>query len=127
MICFHLLHALIIHLIFFNYHNAKKWHPFDIAYTLDFMLEEELIDLFTLCLRDLDSTDTLSQRNRITDIGREIHADGGLDAMVNFFFAVRNRVIGETGLDPTTLQSLWDSVDPKWSSVAKQMPDSSNV
>lgn len=88
------------------------------------MLEEELIDLFTSCLREPNGNDTQSQKSRITDIGHEIHADGGLDAMVNFFFAVRNRVVGEIGLDPIKLQSLWNKVDPEWEDAVKQMPDS---
>ena len=87
------------------------------------MLEEELVDLFTECLRDPDSADAEFKRGRITEIGSEIHADGGLDAMVNFFFAVRNRVVGETGLDPASLQSLWSKVDPGWDDAAGQLPD----
>ena len=90
---------------------------------LDFMLEEELVDLFTSCLRDPDSDDSASQKDRITEIGAEIHADGGLDAMVNFFFAVRNRVLGETGLDPASLLQLWSGIDPGWEDAARQMQD----
>lgn len=94
---------------------------------LDFMLEEELVDLFTSCLREPRSADAAAQMSRITEIGHEIHADGGMDAMVNFFFAVRNRVLGETGLDPATLQSLWDAVDPGWTEAAKKIPDESGA
>lgn len=91
------------------------------------MLEEELVDLFTLCLQAPDSADAAAQKSRITEIGREIHADGGLDAMVNFFFAVRNRVLGETKLDPAVLSSLWDTVDPKWAEESKNIPDESDA
>lgn len=91
------------------------------------MLEEELVDLFTSCLKDPDSTDVTSQKERITTIGHEIHADGGLDAMVNFFFAVRNRVVGETGLDTAPLQSLWNDVDPDWSKEVGNIPDESSA
>ena len=88
---------------------------------MDFMLEEELVDLFTACLREPDSPDAEGKRKRISEIGTEIHADGGLDGMVNFFFAVRNRVQGETGLDPATLQSLWNHVDPGWADEARKL------
>ncbi len=86
------------------------------------MLEEELVDLFTECLRRPDAADTPSKKDRIAEIGSEIHADGGLDAMVNFFFAVRNRVAGETGLDPATMQSIWNGIDPGWTEAARQLP-----
>ena len=90
---------------------------------LDFMLEEELVDLFTLYLKNPDSGDAASQRDRIAEIGRDIHMDGGLDAMVNFFFAVRNRVMGETGLDPASMRSLWSKIDPGWDDAASKLPD----
>lgn len=81
---------------------------------MDFMLEEELIDLFTFCLQNPDSTEAASKRARITEVGREIHADGGVDAMENFFFAVRNRIMGELEMDPEPFRRLWDGIDPGW-------------
>lgn len=75
---------------------------------MDFMLEEELVDLMTGCLKgDCDEA-------RITEIGRLLHEDGGLDAMENFFFAAGNRVAGETGRDPAHLRRLWSGIDPGW-------------
>ena len=91
------------------------------------MLEEELVDLFTLYLKNPDSSDATSQKDRITAIGHEIHADGGLDAMINFFFAVRNRVVGETGLDTDPLKSLWNDVDSGWSKAVDEIPDESSA
>jgi len=94
---------------------------------MDFMLEEELIDLFTACMDNPAPSDLEQKKERIAEIGSELHADGGVDAMVNFFFAVRNRVHGETGLDPTTvLQFLWDDIDPQWADALRQLPSVSD-
>ena len=48
------------------------------------MLEEELIDLMTFCLQNSDSTEINEKHSRITEIGGEIYADGGADAIENF-------------------------------------------
>ena len=53
---------------------------------MDFMLEEELIDLFTFCLQNPDSPDIEQKKIRIKEIGKELFADGGVDALENFFF-----------------------------------------
>ncbi len=82
---------------------------------MDFMLEEELIDLFTFCLQNPESSKVAEKKARITEIGKEIHADGGTDAMENFFFAIKNRIIGEIEKDPEPFRALWNDIDPKWS------------
>ena len=81
---------------------------------MDFMLEEEMIDLFTFCLQNPGAPETADKRARITEVGREIHAGGGVDAMENFFFAVRNRIMGEIGKDPEPFRELWNGIDPQW-------------
>ncbi len=81
---------------------------------MDFMLEEEMVDLFTFCLQNPASDEIMDKKARITEIGREIHADGGVDAMENFFFAARNRVVGEIDLDPQPFRKLWNDIDPQW-------------
>ena len=83
---------------------------------MDFMLEEEMIDLFTFCLQNPDSPEVAEKKSRITEIGKELHADGGVDAMENFFFAVKNRIIGEIEKDPEPFRSLWNGIDPEWKS-----------
>ena len=80
---------------------------------MDFILEEELVDLFTYCLQNSNS-DLVEQKNRITEIGGEIYANGGVDAMENFFFTVRNRVMGEIEKDPQPFRVLWKSVTREW-------------
>ncbi len=48
---------------------------------MDFMLEEELIDLMTFCLQNADSAEIPEKYKRITEIGHELYADGGVDAL----------------------------------------------
>lgn len=73
-----------------------------------------MIDLFTFCLQNPGSPEVAGKKGRIAEIGRELHADGGVDAMENFFFAVRNRILGEIGKDPEQFRKLWDGIDPEW-------------
>ncbi|GIT55394.1 MAG: hypothetical protein Ct9H300mP17_05530 [Candidatus Nitrosopelagicus sp.] len=58
---------------------------------MDFMLEEEMIDLLTFCLQNPESDELESKKSRFKEIGKELFDDGGVDAMENFFFAVDNR------------------------------------
>ena len=53
---------------------------------MDMMLEEELIDLMTFCLQNTDSSEIKEKHIRIIEIGGEIFADGGADALENFSF-----------------------------------------
>ncbi len=53
---------------------------------MDAMLEEEMIDLITFCLQNPDSNELDSKKSRISEIGRELYTDGGVDAMENMFF-----------------------------------------
>lgn len=78
------------------------------------MLEEEMIDLVTYCLQNPDAADVGDKKKRFVEIGAELHADGGVDAMENFFFAVRNRIQGEIDKDPQEFRRLWDGIDPEW-------------
>ena len=60
---------------------------------MDFMLEEELLDLMTFCLQNPNSSEISDKHNRITEIGHELFTDGGIDALENFFFVLKNRII----------------------------------
>ena len=66
---------------------------------MDFMLEEELIDLYTFCLQNPDSPEVQQKKVRITEIGKEIFDDGGVDALENFYFTISNRIQGEIEKD----------------------------
>ncbi len=81
---------------------------------MDFMLEEELIDLMTFCLQDPDSDQIATKQQRITEIGKELYADGGLDALENFFFVLKNRITEEINKDPSPMRSLWNGLDDGW-------------
>ncbi len=81
---------------------------------MDFMLEEELIDLITFCLQNPDSVEVIDKKKRITEIGNELYADGGIDALENFFFVIKNRITEEIGKDPTPLKKLWNGIDKEW-------------
>ena len=77
---------------------------------MDMMLEEELIDLMTFCLQNPDSTEINEKHSRIIEIGGEIHADGGNDAIENFSFVLKNRITQEIEKDPSQLLSLWNGL-----------------
>ena len=81
---------------------------------MDFMLEEELIDLLTFCMQNPDSPEISEKKSRISEIGKELYNDGGLDALENFFFAIKNRISGEIGKDPSSYRSLWNGLDENW-------------
>ena len=81
---------------------------------MDFMLEEELIDLLTFCIKNPDSPEIKDKKIRISEIGKELYNDGGLDALENFFFAIKNRITEEIGKDPSSFRSLWNGLDKNW-------------
>ncbi len=81
---------------------------------MDFMLEEELIDLMTFCLQNPESSEVDEKKSRITEIGKELYADGGVDALDNFFFVLKNRITEEIGKDPEIFRPLWNGLDPQW-------------
>jgi len=81
---------------------------------MDFMLEEELMDLMTFCLQNPDSSEIADKKNRITDIGNELYSDGGVDSMENFFFVLQNRITQEIEKDPSVLRSLWNGITDEW-------------
>jgi len=78
------------------------------------MLEEELIDLMTFCLQNPESSEVAEKKKKISEIGKELYDDGGLDALENFFFVLKNRITEEIGKDPEPFRSLWNGLDEKW-------------
>tara|TARA_Y100000814_G_scaffold151_1_gene189 strand:- start:242 stop:496 length:255 start_codon:yes stop_codon:yes gene_type:complete len=81
---------------------------------MDFMLEEEMIDLLTFCLQNPESDELKSKKSRFKEIGKELFDDGGVDAMENFFFAVDNRIQGEIEQSPKNYRSLWNGISDEW-------------
>ncbi len=78
------------------------------------MLEEELIDLMTFWLQNPESSEIAEKKKRISEIGRELYDDVGIDALENFFFVLKNRITEEIGKDPEPFRSLWNGLDEKW-------------
>jgi len=81
---------------------------------MDAMLEEEMIDLITFCLQNPSSDEVEGKKNRISEIGKELYLDGGVDAMENMFFAIQNRIIEEIGKDPKPFRALWNENSKEW-------------
>ena len=54
------------------------------------------------------------QKARITEVGKEIFDDGGVDALENFFFAISNRIQGEIEKDRAPLRPLWNGFSDEW-------------
>ena len=81
---------------------------------MDAMLEEEMIDLITFCLQNPKSDEVEGKKNRISEIGKELYLDGGVDAMENMFFAIQNRITEEIGKDPKPFRSLWNENSKEW-------------
>ena len=81
---------------------------------MDFMLEEELIDLFTFCLQNPDSLEVETKKTRISEVGKELFEDGGVDALENFWFAISNRIEGEIEKDITPFRPLWNNLSDEW-------------
>ena len=81
---------------------------------MDFLLEEEMIDILTFCLQNPDSDEVMSKKQRLKEIGIELFDNGGGDAMENFFFVVENRIIGEIEKDPKPFRNIWNGISDEW-------------
>lgn len=81
---------------------------------MDAMLEEEMIDLITFCLQNPDSDEVEGKKSRISEIGKDLYLDGGVDAMETMFFAIQNRITEEIGKDPKPFRALWNENSKEW-------------
>ena len=68
----------------------------------------------TFCLQNPESLEVIEKKKRITEIGQELFLDGGIDALDNFFFSLKNRIIQEIEKDPSPLRQLWNGLTPEW-------------
>ena len=66
---------------------------------MDAYLEEELYDLLTYCAQNPDASDFDSKKQRVEEIGKELYADGGSDAMQNMFYSIEFRLKEEIKKD----------------------------
>jgi len=78
------------------------------------MLEEELIDLYTFCLQNPDSAEVEQKKSRITEEGKEIYDEGGVDALEYFNFAISNRIQGEIEKDIAPFRPFWNGFSDEW-------------
>jgi hypothetical protein len=81
---------------------------------VDAYLEEELYDLLTYCIQKPEATDFAEKKARVQEIGRELHADGGADALENMFFSIEHRVKEEIGRDAKPYRSWWNGIAGEW-------------
>ena len=81
---------------------------------MDAYLEEELIDLFTHCLQNPNTSELETKKQRIKEIGRELYNDGGTDAMENMFYSLKMRIKEEIGKDIKENRSWWNGVSEDW-------------
>ena len=84
------------------------------SFSMDFMLEEELVDLMTFCLENPESSEIEQKKIRISEIGKELYEDGGIDALENFAFVLKNRITEEIGKDPSQFRPLWNGLTEEW-------------
>ena len=81
---------------------------------LDAYLEEELYDLITYCIQNSDASDYSTKENRIKEIGQELFADGGVDALETMYFSIEHRIKGEISQDAKPYRSLWNNISSEW-------------
>jgi hypothetical protein len=82
---------------------------------MDAYLEEELYDLITYCIQNpANSPDYESKKNRVQEIGKELFADGGVDAMENMYFAIQNRIKEEIQKEAKPYRSWWNGITDEW-------------
>lgn len=81
---------------------------------MDAYLEEELYDLLTYCIQNPDASDLVDKKSRVRDIGRELYADGGVDALENMFFSVEHRLKEEIERDARPCRAWWNDIATKW-------------
>ena len=81
---------------------------------MDAYLEEELFDLLTYCIKEPQSAEVQAKRRRAEEIGRELYADGGTDALENMFFALENRIKEEIGADARPYRAWWNGLAADW-------------
>jgi hypothetical protein len=84
------------------------------AVRMDAYLEEELYDILTYNIQNPNASDFESKKKRIEDIGRELYADGGTDAMENMFYSIEFRIKEEIGKDAKPYRSWWNNISPEW-------------
>ncbi len=82
---------------------------------MDAYLEEELFDLIAASVQNPADPEIKSKKERVQEIGRELFNDGGVDAMINMYFSIQNRIKEEYQKDPNPYRSWWNGITDEWS------------
>ena len=61
-----------------------------------------------------DSPEVETKKTRISEVGKELFQDGGVDALENFWFAISNRIEGEIEKDIILFRPLWNNLSDEW-------------
>ena len=81
---------------------------------MDAYLEEELYDLLTYCAQNPNASDFDSKKQRVEEIGKELYADGGSDAMQNMFYSIEFRLKEEIKKDAKPYRLWWNKIFEQW-------------
>lgn len=81
---------------------------------IDAYLEEELYDILIYCLHNPDASDFEAKKQRVSMIGKELYADGGMDTMENMFYSIEFRVKEEIGKEAKPYRSWWNGISTEW-------------
>jgi hypothetical protein len=81
---------------------------------LDAYLEEELYDLFTYCIQNPKASDFTAKKERVQEVGRELYADGGADALENMFFSIEHRIKEEINQNARPYRAWWNGIATEW-------------
>ena len=72
---------------------------------IDAYLKEELYDILIYCLQNPDASDFEAKKQRVSTIGKELYADGGMDTMESMFYSIKFRVKEEIGKEANPYRS----------------------
>ena len=81
---------------------------------MDAYLEKELYDILIYCLQNPDASDFEAKKQRVFTIGKELYADGGMDAMENMFYSIEFRIKEEIGKEAKPYRSWWNGISNEW-------------
>jgi hypothetical protein len=81
---------------------------------LDAYLEEELYDILTYCIQNSNTSDFEKKKKRAEEIGKELYADGGVDAMENMFYPIEFRIKEEIREDAKPYRAWWNNIAEQW-------------
>jgi hypothetical protein len=81
---------------------------------MDAYLEVELYDILIYSLQNPDASDFEAKKQRVSTIGKELYAGGGMDTMENMFYSIEFRVKEEIGKEAKPYRSWWNGISTEW-------------